>query len=145
MQSVLSYLRCGAILALSMTLLGCHSPSPDASGGHGRYVGVGIYGPGKQWTRMAAVQESKEAAAARPIDDQAIIVVSDTQTGELRACGDLTGYCIGFNPWKERLGPGQQTPIALTGHVKPDDPNMTVEVGPAPRHKKQQSSAAAAS
>ena len=142
MQTVLSFLRVGAIAVCLAALAGCHgSQVSPASDSHGRYVGVGIYGPGKQWTRMAAVKASKDAAAARQIDDQVVIVVSDSQTGELRACGDLTGYCIGFNPWKQPLG--AQTPIALTAHVEPDEPNMTVEVGPAPRHKRHHARSAA--
>ncbi|HEY1751881.1 MAG TPA: hypothetical protein VGG29_11485 [Caulobacteraceae bacterium] len=102
-------------------------------GRHGRYVGVGIYGPGRQWARLAAAPAAKDEAAAQLVDDQAIIVMSDTDTGEVRACGDLTGYCIGFNPWKQPLAAGQITPIALTAHMQPDDPNLTVEVAPAPR------------
>jgi hypothetical protein len=118
-------------------LCGCHvAPFADqGKSAHGRYVGVGIYGPSRQWARMAAIAVPKDEASAGPIDDQAIIVVSDTDTGEVRACGDLTGYCIGFNPWKQPLANGQQSPVALTAHVQPDDPSLTVEVGPAPRRK----------
>ena len=101
---------------------------------HGRYLGVGIYGPGKQWTRMVADQTPKSDAVARPIDDQVIIVVADSQTGELRACGDLTGYCIGMNPWKQQLLSTQIAPIDLTDHVQPEDPNM---IGPAPKRPKR--------
>jgi hypothetical protein len=100
-------------------------------GRHGRYVGVGIYGPGRQWTRMVAAQQPIGETPARPVDDQAIIVMSDTDTGELRACGDLTGYCIGMNPWKQPLAPAQVAPIDLTSHVKSDDPNLTIDVAPA--------------
>ena len=85
---------------------------------------------------MAALASPKDSKAAQPIDDQAIIVVSDSETGELRACGDLTGYCIGFNPWKQPLSSAQQTPIVLTAHVEPDDPAMTVQVGPARPYKR---------
>ena len=101
---------------------------------HGRYVGVGIYGPGKPWTRMVAAQSLNKGAGARPIDDQVVLVVADSRTGEIRACGDLTGYCIGMNPWKQPLLAGRIPPIALTEHVKPDDPNLTVEVGPLKKH-----------
>jgi len=112
---------------------GAGSPLAEA-GSHGRFVGVGIYGPGKSWTRMVAAQSSKNGAAARPIDDQVILVVTDSQTGELRACGDLTGYCIGMNPWKQPLPRSRVSPIDLTAHVKPDDPNLTVEIGPLKQH-----------
>jgi hypothetical protein len=70
---------------------------------------------------------------ARPIDDQVVIVVADSHTGELRACGDLTGYCIGFNPWRQPLAAAQTAPIQLVAHVQPNDPNLTVEVDRAPR------------
>ena len=129
-------IRIGLVGAALTLLAGCGgSPaSPWALGDfgrHGRYVGVGIYGPGRQWTRMVAAQQPVGETAARPIDDQAIIVMSDTDTGELRACGDLTGYCIGMNPWKRPLTPAQIAPIELTTHVKSDDPNLTIEVAPA--------------
>jgi hypothetical protein len=48
-----------------------------------------------------------------PGDDQAIIVVVDSATGEIRSCGDLSGYCIGQNPWKKPLASGQGAPVAL--------------------------------
>jgi hypothetical protein len=108
--------------------------SPLGNAGHqGRYVGVGIYGPNKQWTRMAATQASGADSHAQPIDDQVVIVVADSQTGELRACGDLTGYCIGMNPWAKPLVTSQVAPIVLTQHVTPDEPDMTVMVSSEPR------------
>jgi hypothetical protein len=127
-----------AINALSLASCKRADWSPVSNtGAHGRYLGVGIYGPGKQWTRMVAEQKPKSDTVARPIDDQVIIVVADSQTGELRACGDLTGYCIGVNPWKQQLLASQIVPIDLTDHVQPEDPNMTVEVGPAPKKPKR--------
>jgi len=127
--------RIGLVGAALLLMAGCRGSvsNPWAFGElgrHGRYVGVGIYGPGRQWTRMVAAQQAGDNSAARPIDDQAIIVMSDTDTGELRACGDLTGYCIGMNPWQRPLASSQVAPIELTSHVKPDDPNLTVEIGP---------------
>jgi hypothetical protein len=110
---------------------GCHKvtdPAPAAGdwslfGGHrGRYVGLGIYSPSEQWTKIADSAQAANSPAARPIDDQAIYVVIDSATGELRACGDLTGYCIGTNPWKKPLSPAQIAPIVLTEHVKPPEP-----------------------
>src|SRR5258708_7014775 len=99
-MSTLTSFGIAAIASLaSLSLAACKpadwSPLSGAEQ-HGRYLGVGIYGPGKPWTRMVADQTSKSDAVARPIDDQVIIVVADSQTGELRACGDLTGYCIGM-------------------------------------------------
>ena len=106
-------------------------PAPQ----HGRYVGVGIYGPDKQWQRLVLASRVTDEALAKQIDDQVIIVVADSTTGELRACGDLTGYCIGMNPWTKPLLGAQISPIRLTSHVDPDDPNLTVEVGPLRPHR----------
>jgi hypothetical protein len=83
---------------------------------HGRYTAVGIYAPGQAWTKMAPDDKAADPAAAKQADDQAIIVVGDSQTGEIRACGDMTGHCIGMNPWKAPLVGGQLAPIKLTEH-----------------------------
>ncbi|SRR5258706_8958137 len=101
---------------------GCNKPAPSDTllGRHGRYVGLGIYSPGESWTRVADAQPPKQdTPAARHIDDQAIIVVADSDTGEIRACGDMTGYCVGMNPWSHPLSAAQQAPINLTRHVQP--------------------------
>jgi len=109
-------------------LAGCQrTESSIQANGHGLYTGVGIYGPGRQWTRLIATQEIKDKDAARPIDDQVVIVVQNSATGEVRACGDLTGYCIGMNPWKAQLLSSQIAPVKLTAHVAADQPDATVE------------------
>ena len=124
-------------VAAAVGMSGCKPMSAAPVAGdsqHGRYAGVGIYGPEKQWTRMVAAQQAKDTPAARPIDDQVIIVVEDSATGEVRACGDLTGYCIGMNPWKTQLTAGQIAPINLTEHVKP--PPLPEEAAPSkPEHR----------
>jgi hypothetical protein len=130
-----------ALAITALSLWGCNRPalSPDQAGRHGRYAAVGIYGPGQQWTRLIANQKPTDPDAARPIDDQAIIVVQNSVTGEVRACGDLTGYCIGMNPWKAQLLSSQIAPVKVTEHRAPDDPDATVElsVGPDKAHKHQ--------
>jgi hypothetical protein len=118
-------LSLAAICIAAVALAGCKpAPAADLGGSsqRGRYAGIGIYSPETPWTRMVATQQAKETPAAKPIDDQAIIVVQDTVTGEVRACGDLTGYCIGMNPWKTPLASSQVAPINLTEHVKPPEP-----------------------
>lgn len=72
---------------------------------------------------MVAANTPKETPAARTIDDQAIIVVIDSDTGEIRGCGDLSGYCIGMNPWSKALTAAQIAPINLTEHVRPPKPD----------------------
>ena len=100
--------RCVAatLLIAGLALSSCNLPAASADGDqanhHGRYAGVGLYGPSKQWTRLIANQQTKDPQAARPIDDQVIIVVQDSATGEVRACGDLTGYSIGMNSVEDR-------------------------------------------
>jgi len=108
----------GTAIIIAAGLSGCDQPHLQSSA-HGRYVGIGIYSPRDQWTRMAGADAPKVTPSARTIDDQVIIVVEDTQTGEIRACGDLTGYCIGSNPWKKMLASSQMIPISMTEHVKP--------------------------
>jgi hypothetical protein len=111
------------LAAIPAALLGCSrlpAPGPQSLSGHGLYTGVGLYGPGAQWTRLIANHQTKEPQAARPIDDQVIIVVQNSATGEVRACGDLTGYCIGMNPWRAQLLSSQIAPVKLTEHMAPN-------------------------
>jgi hypothetical protein len=84
---------------------------------HGRYVGVGTYPAGQLWSKMVVANRPANAAAATMADDQQIIVVVDSLTGEIRECGDLTGYCIGMNPWRAALSPAQSTPVGLSAHA----------------------------
>ena len=100
------------LLALAMLMGACHAQPVAAPGAHGRYVGVGIYAPTRPWTQMVA-QKTSDRGAATLADDQAIIVVTDSVTGEVRACGDMTGYCIAMNPW--RVG-SQTAPVKLAEH-----------------------------
>ncbi len=110
------------VIALAATgLTACKKiadATSDGAGARGRYVGVGIYHPGEPWTKMVVPAQVNDGAA-RVADDQAIIVVVDSETGELRACGDLSGYCIGMDPWKKMLATSQMAPVSLTGHAKP--------------------------
>jgi len=112
------------VMMEALALSACHRPLTPAGAeqrGHGRYSGVGLYSPQVVWTKMVRGDQaqSKDEAVAKPIDDQVIIVVEDSTTGEVRACGDLTGYCVGLNPWSRPLGSSQTAPIRVTEHVKP--------------------------
>ena len=80
---------------------------------HGRYAAVGIYQPSEGWAKMVIDQLAAAPEAAGRLPDQAVIVVTDSQTGEVRACGDMTGYCVGMNPWKTTLAGAQIAPIRL--------------------------------
>ena len=99
-------------------LAGCHGQVSTLGGeAHlGRYFGVGIYEPSGAWSKLEASAPS-DPTAARLTDDQAIIVVVDSQTGEIRACGDLSGYCVGMDPWRAGLAKPQLAPVPLTAHI----------------------------
>ncbi len=131
-----------AVTAGLLLLTACHRTEDQAGRAHGhfgRYASVGLYAPDKQWTRLVAAEQAKDPQAAQPIDDQIIFVTQDSATGEIRACGDLTGYCIGMNPWRAPLPAAQMVPIRLTAHVDPDPPSVTVvkslDKPPAPASK----------
>ncbi len=109
----------GATLAL-LVLAGCGKPQSDSlSTHHGRYVGIGIYPTGDLWQRMTTAAPAADANpdAARLSDDQQVIVVVDSDTGEIRQCGNFSGYCVGSNPWTKALVSQQQQPVALTAHT----------------------------
>jgi hypothetical protein len=127
------------IALIAVGLAGCHKTAPEDAAvadndqpgflglgsHHGRYGAVGIYTPSQPWTRMVTQLSQNNPGAAQLADDQAVIVVSDSQTGEVRACGDLTGYCISMNPWKAALVGGQLAPIKL----KPEPVDQSAQAG----------------
>lgn len=117
----------------ALTLSGCQKkeelPATEAIfkslGQRGRYVAVGIYAPGLLWEQLsprnkpgAAETSAIDAASANLTDDQQILVVMDSATGELRQCGNLSGHCIGFNPWAKSLEAGQSAPVQLLKHAQ---------------------------
>jgi len=112
-----------AVGLAALVLSGCHKGSDseadrDPAGQAGRtgYVGIGIYAPSVAWQRLVDAKAPAPAndATARKVDDQALIVVQNSRTGDIRVCGDMTGYCVGLNPWAKR--PGQLAPVNLTDH-----------------------------
>jgi hypothetical protein len=107
-------LALGAFSAAALGLGGCRrSDATGLNDHHGRYAGVGIYAPSVAWTKMLQDQAPGAPQAAKLADDEAIIVVTDSQTGELRACGDLSGYCVDMNPWQAGLAKAQAAPVNL--------------------------------
>jgi hypothetical protein len=99
-------------------LCGCgQQPSEQAAPvPHGRYVGIGTYPASRLWSRIAIPKGKTDAAAANTQDDGQIIVAVDSVTGEIRECGNLTGFCIGMNPWRNRLPATQVGPVTVTRH-----------------------------
>ena len=107
----------GVALSTAALLAGCGDAQDQARGQHhgGRYLGIGVYQAGQLWSRMVTADRPADVAAANTADDEQVIVVVDSRTGEVRQCGNLTGYCIGMNPWS---GPsGQATPVRLREHA----------------------------
>ena len=96
----------------------------------GRYVGIGTYPANRLWAHIALPKQEKPAAsaAANTKDDGQLIVVVDSMTGEVRQCGNLSGFCIGMNPWTGALPAAQAGPVTLTKHEadlqREDDENL---------------------
>ena len=113
-----------AIAVGAASLGGCRQGAvwPNAGEGHGRYVGVGIYAPTAEWRQLVSKQLPSSPYAAQRQDDEVILVTADSTTGELRACGDLSAYCVGFNPWKAPLGALQTAPVPVAAHGVSDAP-----------------------
>ena len=118
------------VAGLAALLLGAcqkkaETPATGLFGGNGprgRYVGVGFYNPGQMWVHLkpalAPAEPSADPGAATLADDEQIIVVMDSATGEFRQCGNLSGHCIGFNPWAKPLGVAQSAPVQLLKHAQ---------------------------
>jgi hypothetical protein len=106
-----------AVIVCAGSIGGCNKTASSAPGAadHGRYAGVGIYTPSTPWTKLVVAAASDPSSAKLP-DDQAIIVTVDSVTGEIRACGDLSGYCVDMNPWRAGLAKSQTAPVSLTEH-----------------------------
>jgi len=106
-------------MLMALSVSGCRrlaDDDPAGQAGRTGYVGIGIYAPSVAWQRLVQgkAQANPNPASARTVDDQAVIVVQNSRTGDIRACGDMTGYCIGMNPWAKP--PGQITPVSLAAH-----------------------------
>ncbi len=68
-------------------------------------------------TTISSSSLTLAAAAAKVRDDDEIVVVVDSATGEVRQCGNLTGYCVGMNPWTRPLGASRTVPVNLSLHA----------------------------
>lgn len=98
--------------ALTLALTGCNRSTSTADDS-GRYAGVGIYEADKVWKHVQGAPATGKAQA-KPKDDSTVIVVVDRQTGELRQCGNLSGFCIAMNPWQ---GAAPRSPVKLDAHA----------------------------
>jgi hypothetical protein len=105
------------VLASAMCLTGCDKPIPASGEHHGRYVGIGVFEAADLWSRMKPAESAADATRATLADDQHIIVIEDSVTGEVRECGDLSGFCVAMNPWTKAIARERQTPVALSKHA----------------------------
>ncbi|QYE33020.1 MULTISPECIES: hypothetical protein [Sphingosinicellaceae] len=70
-----------------------------------------------------------DAADARIENDEDVIVVLYSDTGEVRQCGDHSGDCVGMDPWSGAKAQGT-LPARLTKHASDaavQDQTTTVE------------------
>ncbi len=88
------------LIGVSALLAGCHGATSGVEGrqARGRFAGIGVYEAGRVWQQMT-VPDPKDPAMAKLADDEHVIVVVDSRTGEVRQCGDHSGYCVAMNPW----------------------------------------------
>ena len=113
-----SFITC-ALVTLALT--GCDRHGDiDAPGHHAsaRYEGIGIYPADELWSRLAANDVNKDQTRALRADDGQIIVVVDSRTGEIRQCGNFSGYCVMMNPWSGQLGGERSAPLSLSKHAE---------------------------
>jgi hypothetical protein len=90
-------------LLIGFSALGGCDQSPAASSpgpkSPGRFAGIGVFEAGRLWAQISGAPSSSDPAVARLEDDEHIIVVIDSHTGEVRQCGNQSGFCVAMNPW----------------------------------------------
>jgi hypothetical protein len=117
-----------------LVLSGCNRPEGATAPGAkspGRYAGIGTFASDRLWAHRDGVADPKEPAAARLADDTQIIVVLDSHTGEVRQCGNHSGYCVTMNPWATAPA---TAPVKLKKHaadLEAEDQAATKSAEPA--------------
>jgi hypothetical protein len=124
---------------LLLCLSGCGGMTSNAASDshhHTRYSGIGIYAPGKLWEAQvnAQAKANQDPALAKVGDDEQIIVVVDGKTGEVRECGNHSGYCASIQPWAKAV---EGAPVKLLKHADEADaaaePDSAVADGSDPK------------
>ena len=95
------------VVVASLLLAGCNKSAEVGSVGpksQGRFAGIGVFDAGRLWSDMTVAHSSTDAATAKIADDEHIIIVLDSHTGEVRQCGDHRGYCVAMDPWAAGQG-----------------------------------------
>ena len=124
-----------AALPMLLVLAACQkkdeAPAPaagqpiDGRGAKGRFIGIGLYAPGRMWSELVAPRPASDPAQphAQPEpaglqDDEQVIVVVDSTTGEVRQCGNLSGMCLAMNPWSQGVPQAWQAPARVVRHTE---------------------------
>ena len=107
-----------ALLVIACALAGCNQHEASSAGpkSPGRYAGIGTFDAGQLWQEMKGASTSQDKSAASLADDEHVIVVLDSHTGEIRQCGDHTGFCVAMNPWTAGARTAA-TPVTLAQHA----------------------------
>jgi hypothetical protein len=83
----------------------------------GRYAGIGTYQADSVWNDIEGAAATNDAELAGQRDDSQIIIVTNRHTGEIRQCGNYSGFCIVMNPWKgESRANAPQSPVRIDRH-----------------------------
>jgi hypothetical protein len=106
-------LACGALAGCGQTQSADRGPLKKEQG---RYAGIGTFPAGRLWSEMAVATSPADPTAAILQDDENIIVVIDSQSGEVRQCGDHSGFCVRMNPWTG-AGARSAAPVKLKKHA----------------------------
>lgn len=123
------------VLAIGCLLSGCgregamSGPGPKSEG---RYAGIGTFDAGRLWEQMASATAPTDPAMAKLEDDEHVIVVIDSHTGEVRQCGDHSGFCVTMDPWAAQ-GSRSAAPVKLKKHAADLDAEVqnSLETEPA--------------
>ena len=110
-------MRFGLLLGVCV-LASCDqgAASPAGTRSPGRYAGIGTFDAGRLWQEMKGAPTQDDQAAAKLADDEHVIVVLDSHSGEVRECGDHSGFCIAMNPWTSDASK-TVAPVKLTKHA----------------------------
>ena len=105
-------------LGLTTILTACERGEYAATGSkkdQGRYSGIGTFEAGRLWSQIKRPVTGTDDKA-RLDDDEHVIVVVDTHSGEIRQCGDHSGFCVKMNPWSNDSAV-PATPVSLEKHA----------------------------
>ena len=108
------------VLMIGCVLSGCNQREDAMSGpgskSPGRYAGIGTFSAGRLWRDIAGTATPADTATAKLEDDEHVIVVIDSHTGEVRQCGNHSGFCVAMNPWAGQ-GSRSAAPVKLKKHA----------------------------